>query len=125
MKKFALILSVVLMCACAAQKPPYIPTEPQHNSTQKEYKTDTIYRDRFHTEYMKGDTMYIHDSIFLYKTKHDSVLLTDTITQPPVFIEKELTKKQNFLIKSGVALWILLGLLILSVIIGIVIKFVK
>lgn len=115
------------MCACAAQKPTYIPQEETHDRTDKEYKTDTIYRDRWHTEYRKGDTTYIHDSIFLYRVKHDSIFRCDTIRKPPVVIEKEkeLTKKQNFLIKSGVALWILLGLLILSVIIGIVIKFAK
>lgn len=127
MKKFALILSVVLMCACAAQRPPYIPQEDSHKTTEKEYRLDTIYIDRWHTEQKKGDTVIIHDSINIYKVKRDSILYGDTTTKAPILIEKEkeLTKHQEFMIKSGVALWIILAVVILAIVIGIIIKFAK
>jgi hypothetical protein len=90
-------------------------------------RIDTIYRDRWHKEYQKGDTVFIHDSIDRWHKKyiylHDSInnSRTDTIYQQ-IQVEK---KGSAFLRNSGIALWILIALFVVSVIIGIIIKFAK
>ncbi len=102
----------------------------QNDSIEKHYRRDTVFIDRWHREVQRGDTAYIHDSIFFYNGKeiYDTIRIanntTDTITNI-VEVEKQLSKNDVFLKRSGVALWIILSLLILAVIIGIVIKFAK
>ena len=139
MKNYSYILRaiIVLLMACMAlvfagckSKAPAIPTNVHENTsdnTRIEYRTDTCYRDRWHTEYMRGDTCFIHDSIDRWKIRevyiHDSIdnSRIDTICQK-VEVEKEYSA---FLVKSGVAFWILLVLVVLGVIAGIIFKFAK
>ena len=92
-----------------------------------ELRIDTIYRDRWHKEYQKGDTVFIHDSIDRWHNRyvyiHDSIdnSRTDTVWQ-----QVPVEKKQNmFLRNSGIALWVILTLAFVAMIIGIVIKFAK
>lgn len=109
---------------------PAVPTNTSNrtsDSVRTELRIDTIYQDRWHKEYQKGDTVYIHDSIDRWHNKyvyiHDSIdnSRTDTIYQP-VEIEK---KGSAFLRNSGIALWVIIGLILLAVIGGIFVKFAK
>lgn len=109
---------------------PTIPTnthESSRDSIRTEYKHDSIYTDRWHTIYIKGDTVHVHDSIIKEKYKtiyiHDSIdnSRTDTIINT-VTIEKQ---GSAFLRNSGIALWVLIVIFLIAVIIGIVIKFAK
>ena len=109
---------------------PTIPTnthESSRDSIRTEYKHDSIYTDRWHTIYIKGDTVHVHDSIIKEKYKtiyiHDSIdnSRTDTIYQT-VQVEKQ---GSAFLRNSGIALWVLIVIFLIAVIIGIVIKFAK
>lgn len=98
---------------------------------------DTIYRDRWHNTFATGDTVYIHDSVYLEKIRYRYV--TDTLrvhtydTVPgdpvyadnPVYVEKQLSSGTRFLRNSGIVLWCVLGLLVISMVIGIIIKFAK
>ena len=89
------------------------------------YKHDSIFRDRWR----EGDTVYITTEKWLtrYKDKliekHDSIYVnnTDTIYQT-VEVEK---KGAAFWKGSGIAFWILLGILIIGVAVGITIKIAK
>lgn len=70
---------------------------------------DTFYTDRWHTEYSKGDTIYIHDSIDRWHTRnnevHDTLMFTDTITTTEyVEVEKRPTfwKRIGYLCKGGI-----------------------
>ena len=113
-------------CPCAA-----IPSggshQEQNDSVRTEYIHDSVYIDRWHTEFMRGDTFYIHDSIDRYKDRfvyiHDSIdnSRIDTIYQT-IEIEK---KGSAFWKGSGIALWCLIGALVLGAVIGIIIKFAK
>ena len=99
----------------------------KNDSVRTEYRIDTIYRDRVRKEYMRGDTFFIHDSIDRWKIRevyiHDSIDKTriDTIYRT-VEVEK---KGSAFWKGSGIAFWILLGILVLGVAIGLIIKFAK
>ena len=100
-------------------------TQARRDSTRIEYKHDSIYTDRWHKIYIKGDTVFIHDSIYVdrWHRLHDTLRFEsrDTIYQPVPY-EK---KGSAFLRNSGIALWVIIGLIILAVIAGIVIKVAK
>ena len=121
-----LLLMLLAMAGCKQQQLPILPTNSaQRDSVRIEIQHDSVYIDRWHSIYTKGDTVYIHDSIFRdrWKFRHDSIYFasTDTIYQQ-VVVEKQ---GSQFLRNSGIALWVLLGLLLLAVIVGIVLKFAK
>lgn len=98
--------------------------EVRHDSVYI-YQHDSIFRDRWRD----GDTVYITTEKWLtrYKDKyvavHDtiSVSATDTIYQT-IEIEKQ---SSSFWKGSGIAFWILLGLLAIGCTIGLIIKFAK
>ena len=124
-----LILAAVLVVSCKTLPTP-TPTnshDSSRDSIRTEYVHDSVYIDRWHTQYMKGDTCYIHDSIDRWRNKyvyiHDSIdnSRIDTIYQT-VQVEKPYNQ---VLVNSGIALWVLIVLFIIAVIIGIVIKFAK
>lgn len=121
-------LFICLLLAIPGCKTPTIslPTSSHsRDSVRIEYKHDSIWNDRWHTIYTKGDTVYIHDSVSVdrWHTKRDTIAKTrtDTIYQQ-IPIEK---KGSAFLRNSGIALWILIAMFVVSVIIGIIIKFAK
>lgn len=131
-KLIAILIFLIVLGVLTACKTPQLPTLPNssdrsRDSVRTEYVHDSVYIDRWHTQYMKGDTCYIHDSIDRWRNKyvyiHDSIdnSRTDTIYQK-VEIEK---KGSAFLRNSGIALWVLIALFVIAVIIGIVLKFAK
>ena len=133
-EKITYILLVVilflLVVGCKAVVP-VASTTAEHNrdSMRIEYKHDSIYIDRWHHIFTIGDTVYIHDSIWRDRwhtiNKRDSIYInnTDTIYQTnTIEVEK---KGSAFLRNSGIALWVILSILLLSVIVGIVLRFVK
>lgn len=72
-----------------------------------------------HTEYMRGDTMFVNDFRYLYRerveksgdslssAKKDSVFVKE-----PIYIEKQLSLWERFLQKSGIAFLSILALLV-------------
>lgn len=89
---FRIILSAVLVAlflsfiSCKTLQP--IIPQTQRDSVHKrtELRVDTFWRDRWHTEKIKGDTVFIHDSIYFEKIKYrdrvDSVTVRDSIPFP-------------------------------------------
>lgn len=122
-----LAICTLAMTGCKSQPCLPIPSSGthDHDSVRTEYVHDSVTIDRWHKEYIKGDTVYIHDSIWRdrWRNKHDSVYVnnTDTIYQT-IQVEK---KGSAFLRNSGIALWVLIGLLVVATIIGIILKFAK
>ena len=131
------IVLIVLAIVCSGCKTPCpcaaAGTNTQHSETNDsvhtEYVHDSIYIDRWHKEYVKGDTVFVRDSVFRdrwhYKQLHDSIYIAsvDTITNT---ITVEVEKKGSaFWRGSGIALWVLIGCMVLGVIIGIIIKIAK
>lgn len=125
----ALVGFCILTSSCKGVTPalPTNVSSSDSNNNHKEQRIDTVYRDRWHTEYMRGDTLIIHDSIDRWRIRnvyiHDSIYNSriDTIYQQ-VQVEK---KGSAFLQNSGIALWVLIALFVIAAIIGIVLKFAK
>ena len=124
-----LILAAVLVVSCKTLPTP-TPTnshDSSRDSIRTEYVHDSITIERLRTIIIKGDTVHVHDSIIKEKYKyifvHDSIdnSRIDTIYKT---VQVERPYKQ-FLVNSGIALWVLIVLFIIAIIIGIVIKFAK
>lgn len=122
---FLFILCIV-MFGCKTVQPVVLPNQHQEqkDSIRTEYKHDSIYIDRWHKEYVKGDTVYIHDSIWRdrwrFKELHDSIYINQSDT---IYKAVEVEKPQStFLRNSGIALWVILALLVAGVVVGIILK---
>lgn len=81
------------------------------DSVRTEYKHDSIYIDRIHKEYIKGDTIRIHDSIYVAQFKeievHDSIYFHKTDSIPyPVEVEKLVPYKSGYTRFTSWFFWI-------------------
>lgn len=86
MLKRLLIFIVLCSCGCKTLPPPILNTQRDSTHTRTELRVDTFWRDRWHTEKTNGDTVFIHDSVYLEKIKYrdrvDSVVVRDSIPYP-------------------------------------------
>ena len=79
-------------------------------------QVDSIYQDRYHTIYAKGDTIYKVDSVFLYKYKYIDkdveVFVHDSIPYV-VEVEKPVRYRSGFdkfCVWNSIILWIILAI---------------
>lgn len=131
MRKIIGYIAVLIIAVSCTRVPAAVVLPNVHNSEndkkRTEYVHDTAYVDRWHKEYVNGDTVYVHDSIDHWRYKyvyiHDSIdnSRIDTIYQT-VQVEKPY---KQFLVNSGIALWIIIILIILAIAAGLFIKFAK
>jgi len=86
-----------------------------HDTTQL---VDSIYQDRYHTVYTKGDTIYKIDSVWLYKYKfierNVDVYVHDSVPYP-VELYKEVNIRSGYDKFCSCAFWIIVVLLLLRV----------
>ena len=133
--KYLLLLIIgcmILLAFIGCKSMPQLPTpsgthESSRDSIRTELRIDTIYQDRWHNVYMKGDTVFVHDSIDRWRIHevyiHDSI---DNSRIDTVYQKIEIEKQGSvFLRNSGIALWVILAIIFLAVIVGIVLKFAK
>lgn len=83
----AILVALFLSFIGCKTFPPIIPkTQRDSVHTRTELRVDTFWRDRWHTEKQRGDTVFIHDSIYFEKIKFrdrvDSVVVRDSIPYP-------------------------------------------
>lgn len=102
--------------------------EQSQNKTHVEHTTDSTLIDRLREVITRNDTVFIHDSIYIYKlrdryvtdTIHDTLYInnTDTIR---LTITNEVEKPiAPFVRKSCIALWCIIGAVVLLLIIRLV-----
>ena len=120
-----LLLLIVAMIGCRSMQPTIGSTSSRNDSIaiRTEYVHDTTIIEKLRTVIQKPDTLYIHDSIVIYKyrdsRKTDTLYRyhTDTITKiKEVIVEKPIPK---FVRNSAISLWIVIALAIVWVIIKI------
>lgn len=134
-KFFFIMLFIFLLVAipgCRSMQPAIGSTSSRNDSIaiRTEYVHDTTIIEKLRTVIQKPDTLYIHDSIVIYKyrdrLKTDTLYRyhTDTITKiQEVIVEKPVGSK--FMQRSGIALWIIIGLTVILAIVVIVWKIAK
>lgn len=117
------------MIGCASSRPisgEYSNHEREHSNNQShvESTTDSTYIDRLREVITINDTVYIYDSIYIYKwrdrqiadTLHDTLYInnTDTIRMT---ITNEVEKPiAPFVRNSCIALWVIIGVAILALV---------
>lgn len=125
----AYLVSVMAMVGCAAPRPTISnssSSETEHTTDRShvEYVIDSTIIDRLREVIYRNDTVYIRDSIYIEKwrdrqmtdTVRDTLYIekTDTITNT---IEVEVEKPiAPFVIKSCIALWVIVGVAILAIV---------
>lgn len=115
-KSFILIVLVVLSLS-ACREPKEIIREIPVEKVVTETKYDSVYIDHWNTVTLKGDTVFVYDSVDRWHFKdvfiHDSIpyVVVDSIPYN-VEIEKDLSWWQGAMIRLG---WIILICLILFV----------
>ena len=81
-KMLGAALMTVLFAGCATQNAQKSDTLYVHDTEyQWRERIDSIYVDRWRTSYAKGDTVYLTDSVRVYKYRlaHDTVRTRDTV----------------------------------------------
>lgn len=123
----AMIVAMFSMAGCANIKPIAISHNRDSARVEKIYVRDSVCVDRWHISVQKGDTIYRHDSIVKYlwsvKEVHDTLKIVnnDTITIRET-IEKPISGGSKFLIRSGVAAWVIVGIVFIAGVVAIVIR---
>ena len=122
--KFAafIIGFLIGICICVCLSSCSTPKTVTRTEYRDRHKTDTVqvvdsfYRYRF--VWLRGDTIYVHDSIDRWRTK-DRVIreyVHDSIDRP-IEIEKPKSGFEKAVYGSGYVLW---GLIIIAILIGII-----
>lgn len=128
-KQVFVILLLTLMVGCKTQQT-IVSTTSSNSSLQTNHATidhvhDTTYIDRFHYVTIKPDTVFIRDSIIVYKFRDrylkDTItveirdtfnnVVTETIEK--IKVEKVTVPGSKFLTRSGIALWIILFIVVI------------
>lgn len=125
---------VLVLVGCASTRPTITNTsshEQEHTNMQSHSETviDSTLIDRLREVITRNDTVYVKENVYIYKwrdrqvtdTIKDTLYInnTDTITIP-IAVEKPIAP---FVLKSCIALWVILGVAILAVICWIVWNF--
>lgn len=112
----ATILFVILMaCSCAQTK---VVTEYRDRYiTKTELRVDSVWRDRWHTEYMRGDTVYVRDSVWRDRwytdVRVDTVRVCDSIPYP-VEVVKEVRVRNAYDRFTACGFWVLLAIIFVT-----------
>ena len=113
-------LLVTILPSCKTVPPVVVPEVHTTDKKDIELRVDTFWRDRWHTEYRNGDTIYIRDSIYIYvpkwRDREVTVTKTDSVPYPvevPVEVPADRTGWDKFCTKwfIGSALVLLVLLL--------------
>lgn len=122
MKKFVLLLVAMVAVSCKVVQPVIAPQT--HDSVRVEYRerVDSVWCDRWHTETIKGDTIYIRDSVFSGQYHNtaavDSIVVRDSV--PYVVEVAKPYRQRNWYDRStAVGFWALLALAVLCIILKI------
>lgn len=133
---FFIVLTMITMIGCASSRPIIGESsnherEHSNNKSHVEHTTDSTLIDRMREVITRNDTVFIHDSIYIFKlrdryitdTIHDTLYInnTDTIR---LTITNEVEKPiAPFVRNSCIALWVMIGVAILALILWLVWNF--
>lgn len=136
MKRLLLIILLVCtICSCSRKTVSQIvstdntkqdSTFQSSNNIQHVIERDSIYIDKWHTEWIKGDTVHHRDSIYCYveKAVHDTINTTDTVYMASK--ETSNTNKETLTIqeqkKRGGGLWIFFARILSAIVAYLAVK---
>ncbi len=100
---FILVLSLLLVGCSSVLKTTEVPVYLYDTTEVVRYERDSIYIERWHTEYAQGDTVYRTDSVYAwrYLYKHDTTwVYRDVPVEVEKRVERELTWWQQFRLRA-------------------------
>jgi hypothetical protein len=119
---FRIILAAVLIAlllafvGCKTLQPPIHTASLDSTHTRIETRVDTFWRDRWHTEIIKGDTVFIHDSVFSenikYRDRVDSVIVRDSVPYP---VEVPVRMRNGYDRFTASGFWVFVGIIFLYI----------
>lgn len=118
-----IILIILLVSSCAPAK---VVTEYRDRYiTKTELRIDSVWRDRWHTEYTRNDTVYIHDSVWVDRlhtnVRTDTLTIRDSIPYP-VEVVKEVRVRNAYDKFTARGFWVLLAIILLAITIWLLTK---
>lgn len=123
----AIVVALFLVFfGCSSQQVLPVPHPRDSVRIEVRERVDSVYVDRWHVEHTKGDTIYVHDSIYVtkwrYINKADTICVRDSV---PIVHEvvKEVRKRNAYDKFTARGFWILAGLLVLIIGIRIFLRF--
>lgn len=110
----ALAVAAFLVCfGCSPKVQPSLRIATDSTHAHYETKYDSIWVDRWHTIKEKGDTIWIHDSIFIekWREKHtsDTICVRDSI---PYEVSKYIRQRNGYDRFTARGFWIMIALAI-------------
>lgn len=112
-----LCLALSLLTSCRSV-PIVPPASTDSVRVRVEVRVDSVWRDRVHKEYIKGDTLEIHDSIYFevtrWRDRTDTLRVRDSIPYP-VEIPKPYPVRSAYDKATARGFWVLLVLVLLSI----------
>lgn len=127
----AIGLMAVFSCVigCSSQSSiPLCPSTKDSIHVKYEVKFDSIFVDRWHTIKESGDTIFVHDSIFVEKWREhhtsDTIMMRDSIPYP-VEVVKEVRKRNGYDVFTARGFWAYTAIVVLLIIIAIVRWYIK
>ena len=111
----AFALFIACMCSSCAPKVITVTEYKEKVMVDTFLKVDSIWRDRIHTEYLRGDTLFLRDSVNVYKYKYldkvKEVYVHDSIPYP-VEVVKEVHKRSGYDRFVSCFFWIVVAILL-------------
>lgn len=94
-----LVLGLILLMAlagCSRQTAAPVVVPVHDTMWQQYYEVDTVFTDRWHYVDRKGDTVWMLDSVIVYRAKyvHDTTRVVETVTVPVTMTKTEYVEKQ-------------------------------
>lgn len=119
---FAILLGLLFLTGCRTVQPA-APAVQKKDSIQvrTEVRIDSVFRDRWHTVLQKGDTVFVHDSVFLTRYKMldrcDTLRVRDSVPYP-VEVIREVRHRNGYDRFVSWGFWILLALTVLVTVVS-------
>lgn len=128
MRKFLILAIFFVLLGCSTQQV-FAPPETQEKTVYKEIeRVDTVFQNVYKYIHEKGDTVFVRDSVILYRykylTKCDTVLQVDSIPYP-VEVTKEVRVRNGYDRFTARGFWIYTAIILAGLIFLVVRWYIK
>lgn len=118
MRKFLILAIFFAFLGCSTQQV-FAPPETQEKTVYKEIeRVDTVFQNVYKYIHEKGDTVFVHDSVLVYRykyvTKCDTFVQVDSIPYP-VEVTKEVRVRNGYDRFTARGFWVFIGIIFLYI----------
>lgn len=118
--------AIMVFFGCSPKVQPPLLSGTDSTRVHVETKYDSIWVDRWHVVKEKGDTIWLHDSIYIekWREKHtrDTICVRDSVPYE-VRVVQEVRKRNGYDKFTARGFWLLLGILVLYIALRVYVRF--